>query len=53
MTTIQMKLPVITNENGDPIGLIFHDSARKRVIYLVKEPSEEELIELLETKDAK
>ncbi len=50
MKTETMNLPIIVDSQGEPIGLIFSGASRKRVIYLVKEPSVEELCELLEQK---
>lgn len=54
MKTEQLKLPVIVDSDGNPIGIIFYSvKNRQRVIYLVKEPSEEELISLLECQKEK
>lgn len=51
MKTEQMKIPVILNDKGEPIGIIFYSQSRERIIYLCKKPDEAELIELLECKD--
>jgi hypothetical protein len=48
MTTIQKQsIPVIMDEDGNPVAIVFYNKNRDRIVYVVEKAGEDELIELL------
>ena len=45
----KMALPVVVDEKGELVALIFYNKNRDRIIYTVQRASEDEIIELLES----
>lgn len=45
----QQSIPIILDKDENPLAFIYYSKNRERVIYLIRKPSEEELVELLES----
>jgi hypothetical protein len=51
MTTIQKQsIPVVMDEKGDPVAIVFYNTNRDRIVYVVEKAGEDDLIELLGNK---
>lgn len=44
-------IPVVLDEQGEPIAIIFYNKHRDRVIFTTKSADEDEIIDLIECKD--
>lgn len=48
MQTVQKQaLPVVIDNNNEPIAIVYFTSTRERVIYMLQKADEEEIIRLL------
>lgn len=47
MTTEKQGLPVIMDNNGNPIAVIFFNQSRDRIIYMLNKASEDDIMSLL------
>lgn len=46
-TVSKQALPVVLNEQGDPIAVIYFSKERERIIYILQKADEDEIIALL------
>jgi len=44
----KQALPIILDEQGEPIALLFFNKSRDRIIYTLKKADEDEIIELFQ-----
>jgi len=51
MTVIKQGIPVIFNDKGEPVAVIFFSQNRDRIIYMIEKADEEEIISLINTKN--
>jgi len=50
MQTVQKQaLPVVINDQGDPIALVYFSQQRERIVYILQKADEEQIISLLTT----